>query len=78
MQNLTAENISSRVMEADIDYTVARKFTNSLTHKAKERIARYTPKLDTILWYVVLLPAAGFWHLFALGFLSKTFGHIFL
>ena len=47
---LTKENISEMVMGHEVDYTVARQYHEHLTVPAKQRIALYTAKLDTIIW----------------------------
>lgn len=47
--DLTPENISTQVLEGEIDYTIARKFKDSLSNEAKLKIAEYTP-VNTILW----------------------------
>ena len=47
---ITAENVSQKVLESDVDYTVVRKFKTNLDDSAKERIATYAP-INTIIWY---------------------------
>ena len=46
---MNESNISDMVMLDDLDYTVIRKWHESLTPEAKERIAKYS-KMETVLW----------------------------
>ncbi|XP_065062974.1 uncharacterized protein LOC135689612 isoform X2 [Rhopilema esculentum] len=48
--DLTSENISNKVLEFEIDYSVARKFKEHLTDEAKAKICSYAP-LNTVIWY---------------------------
>ena len=46
---LTEDNVSEQVLEHEVDYTIARKFKEKLSDKAKQKIAEYTP-INTVLW----------------------------
>ena len=47
--DLTSENISKKVLEFEIDYSVARKFKEYLTDEAKAKICSYAP-INTVIW----------------------------
>ncbi|CAG5117351.1 unnamed protein product [Candidula unifasciata] len=50
-QNITEENVNDLVKEYDIPYSVLKQFKSQLNVESKGRIARYEPKLDTVLWW---------------------------
>jgi len=58
LDGLTPENISTQVLENEIDYTVARKLKDHLSCEAKLKIANYAP-VNTILWYYEELECSG-------------------
>lgn len=51
-QGMTAENINEYVAKFDIPFAHLKPIGDSLNDASKERVAKYTPELDTILWLV--------------------------
>lgn len=50
-KNVTPDNVNELLREFSIPYSHIKEHKDILTEESKMRIATYTPKLDTLIWY---------------------------